>query len=73
MWLFSKKEAVPALVVVVEEFKIEEIETFGFKKLILRFQDSKGKVYPFEFHPGYAHALSDELVKAAARAMAPKT
>jgi len=70
MGLFSKKDAL----IVVEEFKIEQVETAGFRKLVVRFQDANGKMHgPFEFHPGYAHAFSDELVKASAHAMAPKT
>ncbi len=69
MGLFSKK----AELIVVEEYKIEPVESAGFKKLLVRFQDAKGKMHgPFEFHPSYAHAFSDDLVKNAARALAPK-
>lgn len=58
--------------IVVEEFKLEEVEQDGFKKLIVKFQDAKNRIHPFEFHPAYAHMFSDELVKHAARALAPK-
>ena len=58
--------------IVVEEYKIDELETDGFKKLIVKFEDAKRHVFKFEFHPSYAHAFSDDMVRHAARAMVPK-
>jgi hypothetical protein len=58
--------------IVVEEYQLSTEETEGFQKLILKFQDGTGRIFPFQFHPAYAHALSDEMVKHAARALAPK-
>jgi hypothetical protein len=62
----------PPKPIVVEEYKLEEVETNGFRKLLVKFEDASKRVFKFEFHPSYAHAFSDDMVRYAARAMAPK-
>lgn len=58
--------------IVVEEYRIERAtEAGGFQKLCVYFQDAQGRTFPFEFHPAYAHHLSDELLTQAAKAMGP--
>lgn len=67
--LFRSKSK--AVVIVIEEYQIEIIDKEGFKKLHVRFSDASGKLYRFEMHPAYAHAFSDDVLRHAARAMAP--
>jgi hypothetical protein len=58
--------------VVIEEYRIEPFEKEGFPKLRIKFEDASGKVHRFEMHPAYAHHFSDDLLKNAARQLAPK-
>lgn len=67
--MFGFKSRAP---IVIEEYQIETVETEGFKKLHIRFQDAKGRLYRFEMHPSYAHHFSDEILRNVAKAMAPR-
>ena len=70
VWMTRRKSF--AKPIVVEEYRLNLVkDEGGFQKVVMRFQDAKGTVYPFEFHPAYAHHLSDELVTYAAKALKP--
>jgi len=56
----------------VDAYKITIEERDGFKFVILRFLISNDqRSLAVELHPAFAYALSDELLKASARAAAP--
>jgi hypothetical protein len=59
--------------ILVEEYRIEELESDGFREVLVKFHDANQSVHKFKFHPAYAHHFSDDLVKHAARTLAPKT
>lgn len=69
LW-YVKRQGVP---VVVEEYRLEQVEKDGFRKVIVKFQDGKGKVFPFEFHPNYLHAFSDDALRQVVRTLTPTT
>ncbi len=58
--------------VVIEEYQIETVESEGFRKLHIRFQDVRGKIHRFEMHPAHAHHFSDDVLRNVTKAMAPK-
>lgn len=66
-WL--KRSTAP---IVIEEYKIEELNKEGFKSIVLRFLDPKGRICRHELHPAQAHHFSDDLLRTTARAIAPK-
>ena len=57
---------------VVDSYVLELQERGGFTFVVLRLLDAAQEAYAFELHPAFAHALSDELLKAVVRA-APKS
>lgn len=56
---------------VVEEYRLEEVGKEGFRKVVVKFLDTRGRLTKYEFHPAHLHAFSDESVRYAARAMRP--
>ena len=55
----------------VDQYQIVLVERGGFTFVGLDLLTSDQQTQHFEFHPAFAHALSDELLKCAAHA-APK-
>jgi hypothetical protein len=56
---------------IVDSYIISVQERDGFSFVVLRLLTSDQDATAYEIHPAFAHALSDELLKAAAKA-APK-
>lgn len=63
----EKTETAGAKVVDAYEIAIAE-HVVGFRTIVLSFMLADGCVESFTFPPLYAHALSDELLQASARA-----
>lgn len=55
----------------VDQYQIILRERGGFSFVVLQLLTSDSQTTEYEFHPAFAHALSDELLKASAHA-APK-
>lgn len=55
---------------IVDEYQIRVAQRDGFTNLNLSLKTSDGTVAIYEFPPAFAHRLSDELVRASARAAA---
>lgn len=53
---------------VVDQYEIRNEKTGEFTNVILNLQMSDGSTEAYSFVPPFAHALSDELCKAAAMA-----
>ena len=70
LW-YAKRQNKASIPVIVEEYKLEQVEKEGFRKVIVKFQDVNGKVFPFEFQPNYLHAFSDDALRSAANALRP--
>lgn len=57
---------------IVDSYSLELRERGGFTFVVLNLLDDAQQAHAFELHPAFAHALSDELLKAVVRA-APKS
>jgi hypothetical protein len=53
----------------VDSYNVAIAERGGFKFVILAILTEDQKTYTFEFAPAFARALSDELLRAAAKAV----
>lgn len=56
---------------IVDSYVLEVAERDGFTFVVLRFLTNDQAATAYELHPAFAYALSDELLKAVAKA-APK-
>ena len=58
---------------IVDQYSLSLEERGGFTFVVVNLLASDQTTTSYEFHPAFAHQLSDELLKAAARAMPKAT